>query len=68
MIRTKIGQATHMGKYEAACQMERLVRELVGKLEDAGLVDDTDKVSVDDVVYTFLDTMPTKVRDEVRHG
>ena len=68
MIKTKIGQAPHMGKHEAACQMERLVRELYGKLEDAGLVDDTDKVSVDDVVYTFLDTMPTKVRDEVRHG
>lgn len=68
MIKTKIGQAPHMGKHEAACQMERLVRELYGKLEDAGLVNDDDKTAVDNVVYTFLATLPAKVRDEVRHG
>jgi hypothetical protein len=67
-VTTKMGQAGHMGKWEAACQMVRLVRDLACRLEEAGLAAKDDGAMIDDVIYSFLGECPKKVRDEVREG
>ena len=62
----KMGQAKHMGKWEAATAMLRLVRALEARLEDAGTPADHEEI--DNVYYTYLATLPEKVREEVREG
>lgn len=67
-IKTKMGQASHVGKWWPAAQMVRLVRELQLKLEEAGLLAPDDKSAIDNVVICFLASVPKKVSDEVREG
>jgi hypothetical protein len=67
-IKTQIGQTMRLGKWDSAAAMVRLVRELQDRLDEAGLLAKDDPVAVDNVLYTFLATMPKKVAEEVRHG
>ena len=68
-IRTKIGQADHMGKWESACQIVRLVRDLHEIItEVSGPLEATELNQLHGVVDTFLATLPKKCRDELLHG
>ena len=68
IVTTKIGQAAHMGKHEPAVAMIRLARNLRDVLEDQGQMTPTDRTAFDNILYTFLATLPVKVTEEVRHG
>jgi hypothetical protein len=67
-ITTKVGQTMGLGKWDSAAAMIRLVRELQDRLDEAGLLAKDDFVAVDNVLYTFMATLPKKVSEEVRHG
>ena len=64
----KMGQAQHMGKWEAHTAMIRLVTQLRERLDEVGALTGADETAIDDVVYTFLSQLPSKVADEVRQG
>jgi hypothetical protein len=66
IVTTKMGQASHMGKWEAACQMVRLVADMREFMEDA--LTPQERLNIDGIVHTFLDTLPEKCREEVREG
>jgi hypothetical protein len=69
MIDTRMGQADHMGKWEAAVQMVRLVDELKAIIDERiGTIDPADRMRIDGVKHTFLDSLPKKCQDEVLHG
>ena len=68
MIDTRMGQADHMGQWEAACQMIRLVRELQTIVDESTGLTDQDRIAIDGVVHTFTDTLPAKCEDEIREG
>jgi hypothetical protein len=69
VIRTKVvaeGRPESLGKWNSAAAMVRLVREMAGLLEEAGVI--TDHTPIDNVLYDFLATLPRKVQDDVLHG
>ena len=68
MIDTRMGQADYMGQWEAACQMIRLVRELQTIVDETAGLTSEDRIRIDGVVHTFLDTLPAKCEAEVREG
>jgi hypothetical protein len=57
-----------MGKHESAVAMVRLASELRSALEDQGIFGAADATAFDNILYTFLATLPAKVNEEVRHG
>jgi hypothetical protein len=67
-IKTRMGQASHLGKHEAAAQMIRLVRELRDQLDEAGLLEAGDWESVANTVFAFHKTLPKKVREDLYEG
>lgn len=68
IVTTKIGQAEHMGKHEPAVAIVRLASELRSALEDQGMLSAADVTAFDNILYTFLATLPAKVTEELRHG
>ena len=68
MIHTKPGQSTHLGRHDVDAAMVRLVAELRDRLDESGLLDDSDKVSIDNVVSAFVKSRPGRVREDLRHG
>ena len=68
MIDTRMGQTAEMGKWEAACQMIRLVRELQALIDESAGLTTSDKMRIDGVVHEFTATLPKKCQDEVLHG
>jgi len=68
IVKTKLGQAVHMGKWEAAAAMVRLVADLRAELEERGILTGGDLIAIDNVTCSFLTTVPAKVAEEVRHG
>ena len=48
--------------------MIRLVTQLRERLDEVGALTGADETAIDDVVYTFLSQLPSKVADEVRQG
>lgn len=67
-IKTRIGQAGHLGKWEAHAQLVRLAVELREVLQEEGRLSADDITRFDGVVHAFLATLPAKVREEVREG
>ena len=68
IVTTKIGQAEHMGKHDPAVAMIRLARDLRAVLEDQDQMTTEDMTAFDNILYSFLATLPAKVTEEVRHG
>jgi hypothetical protein len=67
MIRSAKGNQG-LGKWEAAARMERLVRELAERLDEAGLLEPGDDDQIMNAVYEFRATLPRKVQDDLLHG
>ena len=68
IVTTKLGQAAHMGKHEPAVAMIRLARDLRAVLEEQDQMTASDITSFDNILCTFLSTLPAKVNEEVLHG
>ena len=68
VVRTKIGQARHMGKWEPHVAMIRLVRDLQCELDEGEMLKPDELTDIDNVINAFLKDLPDKVRDEVREG
>ena len=68
MVKTKVSQTIHLGKYAVDAAIVRLVAELREKLDEAGLLGTSDKVSIDNVITAFIKSKPESVREELRDG
>lgn len=71
MITTRLspeGHPAHNGKWEAAAQAVRLIREMRGMLEEAGMLPGEDYDRVNNVLYAFEKTLPKKIQSDLAHG
>lgn len=68
VVRTRIGQARHMGKWEPHAAMVRLVRDLQCELEEGDMLQPDELTAIDNIINKFLSVLPRKVFEEVREG
>lgn len=68
VVRTRFGQAAHMGKWEPHVAMIRLVRDLQCELEEGDMLQPDELTAIDNIIYGFLKVLPAKVFEEVREG
>lgn len=60
VVRTKIGQAKHMGKWEPHVAMIRLVRDLQAELEEGNMLRPDELTDIDNIIYAFFESIADK--------
>jgi hypothetical protein len=67
-VPTRRRPSVDLAKWQNAIDMLRLVRAMKTALEEAGELTDASSIDIDNIYYTFLATLPKKVRDDVEEG